>query len=174
MKPCSGSATPLIAALVVLSSMTHGCRSTQDVPYLGRWEGQFKVKRLIGKTQVATPSRNNWKGYILLYRTQDGELGNRCQSHLENEQEAVDLKGHWLVKRHQISVTFDNVKIDDAGGLDARDPNRAYLEPIEIQKAFSVPMVLTAGPSFQIFQGPLVEFGPLQGAFEFVKSKLPH
>jgi hypothetical protein len=164
-----------LAAVATFAALTlAGCRTTADIPYLGRWEGDFTVKRVMGRTQIPNPSRNGWKGYIILYRTQDGALGNRCQAHLENEQEAVDLKGHWLVRARQISATFDNIKVDDAGGLDSRDPNKAYLEPNEINRAFSIPLVLTSEQKGKVLESPLRELGPLEGKFRFEKSALAH
>jgi hypothetical protein len=161
-------------ALLFVVACAVGCRSRDDVPYLGRWEGEFKAKRVLGKTQIPDPARNGWKGFIILYRTEDGGLGSRCTSHLENEQEAVDLKGHWIIHRNQIQATFDNIKVDDAGGLDGRDPNKAYLDPEEINKAFGVPLILTADRRAHILTSPLREFGPLEGTFSFQKSALAH
>jgi hypothetical protein len=163
-----------MALLLCLGLSLAGCRSKEDIPFLGRWEGDFTVAKVTGKTLVPLASRNNWKGYIILYRTADGELGNRCQIHMENEQEGFDATGHWKVQRRQIAVKFNKIVIDDAGGLDGRDPNKAYLEPIEIRQALSIPLSLNADAKAKLLQSSLVDFGPLEGAFRFEKTAMAH
>jgi hypothetical protein len=161
-----------LLGIATVGLILSGCRSKQDVPYVGRWDGQFMVSRLLGKTQVMSAKRNNWRGFVLLYRTRD-DGGTRCQMHLENEQETVEVKGHWELVKRQVEITFNDIKIDDAGGLDMRDPNKSYLDSGEIRKALSVPLILNStGPTS--LSSPLVVFGPLEGAYSFKKATLGH
>jgi hypothetical protein len=167
----------LTLAFPLLALALGGCRSKEDVPYLGRWEGSFTVSKLVGKALIPIAGRNNWKGYVILYRTQDraadgSMLGNRCQMHMANEQESIDVNGHWLVHRNQISIGFKKLKIDDAGGLDERDPNKAYIEPTEIDRAFATPLILNSNRKKNELQSPLVILGPLEGSYRFDKTAL--
>jgi hypothetical protein len=162
-----------LLACVAAGTLT-GCRSKAELPYLGRWEGRFSVESVDPKLSIRSTARNTLRGFLQLYRTD-----NRCTLHLEGEQEAVDAKGHWEVKRREIVATFtgrlgDEIKIDDAGGFDLRDPNKVFIPATDLKAAFGAPIALHTASEDQALWSPLVKLGPLSGHFEFKKETLGH
>ena len=142
-----------------------GCANSAQRPYIGRWTGEFDVKQVTGKLPISEPRRNKMKGFVQLYLTD-----SRIAFHMEGEQEAVDAKGHWEIRRHQIRLTFSDVKVDDAGGLDGRDPNKAYIPPTAIARALTSPLALNISPDNKGLSSGFVLIGPLLGSYSFTKD----
>ncbi len=158
--------------LSILGGVCAGCLNKADVPYLGRWEGRYTVESVDPKLPIPAPARNALRGFLQLYRTD-----NRCTLQLDGEQEGVEVKGHWALKKHEIVLTFrgrsdDAIKIDDAGGIDLRDPRKAFIPPSDLAAAYSAPLALHIGPDNQSLSSPLIVIGPLTGHYEFKKESL--
>ncbi len=153
----------LLAPLLLVA----GCADRARASLTGRWTGGFDVSKVTGKLQTSDPKRNDWQGSIQLYLTD-----TRCSMHLEGEQEAVDLQGHWHLNHKQIVVRFDSVKIDDAGGAEGRNPNKAFIAPADLQAAFAIPMTLDITEKGKALESPLVQIGPLLGSYRFSKDSL--
>lgn len=163
-----------LTAAVLLASVLGGCADRAEVPYLGRWDGRFNVRTVDSTVPIRDPKRNSFRGFILFYRTL-----NRCALHMEGEQEAVDANGTWRLNAHQIVVTFrskddskSGISIDDAGGADLRDPNKAFIPAKDLKDAFSKTLALNIGANRKELASPLIQIGPLTGSYEFTKDSL--
>ena len=147
-----------------------GCFNRTEVPYLGRWTGRFVVESVDPKQPIHDPGRNGLHGSIQLYRTE-----NRCAMHLEGEQEAIDVSGTWALRGRQIVLRFNKlVSMDDAGGIDLRDPNRAFIPTADLKATVSTPLGLNVGSGGKRLTSPAVQIGPLLGHYEFSKDSLGH
>ncbi len=93
--------------------------------------------------------------------------------HLEGEQESIDVSGNWSLVGKQIRIRFDKlVSIDDAGGIDLRDPNRAFIPTSALKQTVSIPLGLNPHDNNKQLSSPLVQIGPLLGHYEFTKDSL--
>ena len=145
--------------LVVLA----GC-DRSAMPFLGKWSGGFTVERA-GKGAVGGAARNSLKGFLQLYRT-----GERYELHLEGEQFGLVAGGTWSQKDGRLTLAPTSVKIDDGGGEETRDPNRAWIDPAQLREAYSRPLALRVSKDGKKLTGLLVSVGPLVGTHAFVRE----
>ena len=146
-----------------------GCFNREQIPYLGRWSGGFNVDHTTGKIELKDPHRYSMHGLLELYRSD-----SRCTLHIEGEQETVEAKGNWTIKGHEIQIQFSHLTIDDAGGPDERDPNRAFLPAADYQTTLSHDLGLRASADKKHLTSPLESIGPLLGSFTFDKDVQAH
>ena len=135
------------------------------MPYLGKWTGGFDVESVKKGLAVADPARNRLKGFLQLYRT-----GARYELHLDGEQFALVAGGTWAQKDRRVTLSPMSVKIDDGGGAEARDPNRAWIDPAALSAAYSRPMALRLSKDDQHLVGLPDEVGLLTGTHSFVRE----
>lgn len=134
------------------------------MPFLGKWSGGLTVDR-VGPGVVGGPERNNLKGFLQLYRTE-----SRFELHLDGEQFGLVAGGSWTQKDGQVTLSPKTVKIDDGGGQEARNPNRAWIDPADLRTAYSRPLALRLSKDGKRLTGLLVEVGPLTGTHAFVRE----
>ncbi len=135
------------------------------MPYLGKWSGNFTVETVGKGAAVADPRRNDLKGFLQLYRTDA-----RYELHLDGEQFGLVAGGSWAQKDGRVTLSPTSVKIDDGGGEEARNPNRAWLDPAALREAYSRPLSLRLSKDGQHLSGLLVDVGPLTGTHAFVRE----
>ena len=151
--------------LAFLPLLLAGCGDRSTMPYLGKWTGGFDVDSVAKGAAVSEPGRNRLKGFLQLYRT-----GERYELHLEGEQFGLVAGGTWAQKGGRVTLSPTTVKIDDGGGEETRNPNRAWIEPAALREAYSRPLALRLSKDGQRLQGLLVEVGPLTGTHAFVRE----
>jgi len=135
------------------------------MPYLGKWSGGFQVEKVRPGTAIADPKRNNLKGFLQLYATD-----HRYELHLDGEQFGLIARGTWSEENGRLSLTSNDVKIDDGGGEEARNPNRAWIDPKDLREAYSRPMGLRLSKDGQRLTGLIIDVGPLTGTHSFVRE----
>ena len=135
------------------------------MPYLGKWSGGFEVEKVGPGAAVSDPKRNSLKGFLQLYAT-----GRRYELHLDGEQFGLVAGGTWSEKNGRLSLAPVTVKIDDGGGEEARNPNRAWVDPKDLSAAYSRPMGLKLSPDGQHLTGLLIDVGPLTGTHSFTRE----
>jgi len=135
------------------------------MPYLGKWSGTFHVEKVAAGAAVADPERNTLRGFLQLYAT-----GEKFELHLEGEQFGLVSKGTWSLTKNRLSLHPTEVKIDDGGGEDARNPNRAWITPADLRAAYSRPMPFQISKDGQTLTGLLIEVGPLTGTHSFKRE----
>lgn len=134
------------------------------MPFLGKWSGGFTVER-VGKGAVGGARMNDLKGFLQLYKTDA-----RYELHLEGQQFGLVAGGSWSQKDGRVSLAPTSVKVDDGGGAEVRDPNRAWIDPKDLSAAYSKPMSLRLSKDGQRLLGLLDEVGPLTGTHSFVRE----
>lgn len=134
------------------------------MPFLGKWSGGLTVDR-VGPKAIGSPKENGLKGFLQLYRT-----GDRFELHLDGAQFSLVSGGTWSHKNGQVILTPKEVKIDDGGGWEARDPNRPWVDPAELREGYSRPMALNLSTDGQRLTGLLVSVGPLTGTHSFLRE----
>ena len=70
----------------------------------------------------------------------------------------------------RVTLSSTSVKIDDGGGEEVRNPNRAWIDPAALREAYSRPLALRLSKDGQHLTGLLVEVGPLTGTHSFVRE----
>ena len=134
------------------------------MPFLGKWSGGFTVEK-VGPGAVGDAARNSLKGFLQIYKT-----GSRFELHLEGEQFGLVAGGSWAQKDGRVTLSPKDVKIDDGGGEEVRNPNRAWIAPPELRTAYSRPMALRLSKDGKRLTGLLIEVGPLTGTHSFVRE----
>lgn len=134
------------------------------MPFLGKWSGGFTVETA-GKGVVGGARRNDLKGFLQLYRTD-----SRYELHLDGEQFGLVAGGKWTQKDGRVSLAPTSVKVDDGGGEEARNPNRAWIDPAALSAAYSRPMSLRLSKDGKRMTGLLIDVGPLTGTHAFVRE----
>ncbi len=147
-----------------LALLLLGCGDRSKMPYLGKWSGGFDVET-VGKGAVGGRERNRLKGFLQLYRTDA-----RYELHLDGEQFGLVAGGSWSEKAGRVTLSPKEVKIDDGGGEEVRNPNRAWIEPTVLREAYSRPMALRVSKDGKSLTGLLMDVGPLTGAHSFVRD----
>lgn len=160
---------PKLLFLPVLILGVVGCAKSPMAPSLGKWDGKFEVQSVKGNTDVVLRERSSLHGYLMLYLTE-----HRFIIHLEAEQEIADITGSWKGNTGRVVLTPRQVNIDDNGGEEKRDPNKTWIAPDEIRKAYSAPLSLHFGPTGKTLQGPPMQIGTLLGHHEFTKAPVAH
>jgi hypothetical protein len=135
------------------------------MPYLGKWSGGFTVDRVRPGVAVSDPTRNALKGFLQLYATE-----RRYELHLDGEQFGLVARGSWTEENGRLSLAPNEVKIDDGGGEEARNPNKTWIDPKELREAYSRPMGLRLSKDGQRLIGLLIDVGPLTGTHSFVRE----
>lgn len=139
--------------------------SNKDLlPYVGKWTGKFVVEEMTGGGTAQERVRNNLHGYLQLYRTKESYL-----LHMEGEQEIIDVKGTWQRKGSQIELKATEVKINDFGGEEKRDPNKMFIDPEKVREAYSRPMVLKLSEDKRSLSGPQTSIANLIGRHVFTR-----
>lgn len=149
----------------LLLPLLAGCGSRASMPYLGKWSGAFHVEKVAPGAAVKDPERNTLRGFLQLYAT-----GEKFELHLDGEQFALIAKGTWKQKDGRFTLSPTEVKIDDGGGEDARNPNRAWITPADLRAAYSRPLALRLSKDGQTLTGLLVDVGPLTGTHSFKRE----
>ena len=149
---------------LALFALLLGCGDRSAMPYLGKWSGGLTVDR-IGPGAIGTVARNSLKGFLQLYRTDA-----RYELHLDGEQFGLVAGGSWAQKDGRVTLSPTSVKVDDGGGEEVRNPNKAWIEPAVLSDAYSHPMSLRLSKDGQRLTGLLVEVGPLTGTHSFVRE----
>ena len=134
------------------------------MPYLGRWGGRFIVERA-GPGAIGGARRNDLKGDLQHYRTRA-----RFELRLEGEQFAVTAGGSWSQKAGRVTLSPTSVKVDDGGGEEARNPNKAWIDPKALSAAYSRPLSLRLSKDGKTLTGLPLDVGPLVGVHSFVRS----
>jgi len=137
-----------------------GCQPNKErMPFYGRWGGGFVVDAIAGGGTEKDRQRSTLNGYLMLYAT-----GNSFLMHEEGEQEILDIKGTWrLLKPTRVELEIAEIKIDDMGGEDKRDPNRKFIPTDDVRAAYSRPLVLDISPDKQSLTGLRLAMGDLTG-----------
>lgn len=147
------------------SILLAGCQRGASMPYLGKWSGGFEVDRVRPGAAIKDAKRNNLKGFLQLYAT-----NSRYELHLDGEQFGLVAKGTWSEKDGRLSLAPQSVKIDDGGGEEARNPNRAWIDPKDLSAAYSRPMGFKLSKDGQRLMGLLIDVGPLTGTHSFIRE----
>lgn len=135
------------------------------IRYTGRWGGGFTIDSVqSGPDSEAVRKRNKLTGYVQIYLT-----GRKYTLHLEGEQQGVDVYGTWTAKGEKLTLTPKEVKIDDRGGPEQRDPNRPYLPNEDVRAAYERPIVLSQSADKNSFQGLPMSVSRFIGKHRFEK-----
>jgi hypothetical protein len=154
----------LIVALYLTSRAA--CSNQELIRFFGKWSGGFRVETIRnGPDTPEERKRYGLEGFVMVYATK-----HSFKMHLEGEQEVLDLAGFWTVKGQRLTLKVTEVKIDDQGGADLRDPNRKFIPPADIQAAYARPIVLDLSPDKKRYTGLPISIGPLIGRHLFVKD----
>ncbi len=136
------------------------------MPYFGRWKGGFEPESVLsGETEAGDLRRFRLEGYIQLYGTR-----MKCLVHLAGEQQEIDLTGTWKLENSSAVLTFSDIKINDFGGEQQRDPNRKYIPNEAVQAAYRKPMILKLSADKKTLEGLTISLGELVGKHAFVKD----
>jgi len=149
----------------LLLPLLAGCGTRTAMPYLGKWSGGFDVEKVGPGAAIKDPERNRLKGFLQLYATNE-----KFELHLDGEQFGLIAKGTWKQKDGRFTFSPNDVKIDDGGGEEARNPNRAWINPADLRAAYSRPLALRVSKDGQKLTGLLVDVGPLTGTHSFVRE----
>ncbi len=152
--------------MIVLLSLVAltGCGDRSAMPYLGKWSGGFTVERA-GPGTVGGARRNDLKGFLQLYRTDA-----RYELHLDGEQFGLVAGGTWTQKTGRVALSPTSVKVDDGGGEEKRNPNRAWIPADALSAAYSRPMSLRLSKDGKTLTGLPLDVGPLVGTHSFVRA----
>ncbi|AIE84166.1 hypothetical protein [Fimbriimonas ginsengisoli] len=164
MRTAIVSAVVLILAFILTARAT--CSNREIVPFLGKWSGGFEVESI--RDGADTPQereRYRLQGYVQVYATR-----RSFKMHLQGEQEDLDLAGFWTFRGQRLTLKVSEIKIDDHGGADARNPNQKFISPEELNGAYSKPIVLDLSPDKKQYTGLLIGMGKLIGRHRFVKD----
>jgi hypothetical protein len=159
---------------LVLAITLSGCQQHREMmPYFGKWDGGFYVDEAestragfaaprLGKSSIAL-KRYTMEGYLMLYATRDS-----FKLHLEGEQVVIDVDGTWSVTKNsrgedRISLRPKGFKIDDFGGADMRDPNKAYIPSLDIRDTYGKEILLKPSKDRQKLDGLPMSLGKLVG-----------
>lgn len=141
-------ATLLAAVLFALTLRATGS-NRELIPFTGRWGGGFEIDTVTqGPASDEVKRQNRLEGYLQVYLT-----GRKYKLHLEGIQQGIDVDGTWTAKGRRITLTPKEVKIDDRGGPEMRDPNKPYLPNEDVTAAYSKPIVLDQAEDGKSFKG---------------------
>ena len=124
---------------VIVAGCGVGCGGGKaQTPYLGKWSGAFEGVRM--KAGGGDAQRLSLRGDLQIYV-------RRFEMNLTGPQQGVVVKGSWTLKPNargepRLALRADDVKIDDGGGEDRRDPNKPYLKAEAVKDYFSRELVL--------------------------------
>lgn len=141
-----------------------GC-ARRDRALLGKWSGGFEVERLPENAAIKPRKRNNLTGYLQLYGTE-----SKYELSLDGEQFGVVVTGNWASQEGRITLRPSGVKVDDGGGQESRDPNKAWIDPAVLSAAYSRPISLRLSKDGQRLEGVLIDVGPLVGTHRFKRE----
>lgn len=142
-----------------------GCADKAQLPFLGKWLGQFEVRDISSGGTDLDRKRESLKGYVQVYADK-----HKFVMRMEGEQEAIDLLGTWSVRGRQLTLSFAEVKIDDMGGERFRDPNRKFISPTALRVAYARPVVLNLAADKKHLDGLTMTMGNLTGRHVFLKD----
>lgn len=159
----------IIAIVLTITLVAFTIRATGSnrelIRYTGKWSGGFTVDSVVsGPDSVTVRKRNGLIGYLQIYLT-----GRKYKLHLEGEQQGIDVDGTWTAKGEKITLTPKEVKIDDRGGPEQRDPNRPYLPNDDVNTAYRKPIVLSQSADKNTFAGLAMSVGRFIGKHSFTK-----
>ena len=103
-----------------------GCGDRRIQPFLGKWTGGLEVLRV--KTG-GDPKAHELRGDLQLYV-------RKFELNLTGAQQGVMVKGTWTYEGKRVRLRASDIRFDDQGGEDQRDPNRPYLDPKDLQAFF--------------------------------------
>ena len=152
-------AVPLLAILT-------GCNHNKELlPFLGKWSGQFDVSDIEGGGTAKDIKRETLKGYVQVYATE-----RTYKMEMEGEQETIDISGTWTIKGNRLTLTPNDITIDDQGGADKRDPNKKFIPAADAKAAYNRPLLLQETPDKKALHGLKISIGNLIGTHNFVKD----
>lgn len=132
---------------------------------MGKWSGGFEVERLGDNAPIKEKKRNDLTGYLQIYGS-----NSKYELNLEGEQFGVLVTGTWTFKEGRVTLRPSEVKVDDGGGLEERNPNRAWIEPSVLSAAYSRPLPLRLSKDGQHLEGVLIDVGTLVGTHRFKRE----
>ena len=110
-------------AILVPLALAIGCGDRKIQPFLGKWTGGLEVLRVKGG---GNPKDYELRGDLQLYV-------RKFELRLTGPQQALVAKGTWTYEGRRVRLKTTEVRFDDQGGEDQRDPNRPYLDPKDLQ-----------------------------------------
>lgn len=144
-----------VVAIVMTALVAKNRTAHEDLrPYLGKWTGGF----------FADPAdkHKDLPGYLQIYATHQ-----TFKMHLEAEQQEVDIDGTWSLNKKQVVLKPTQVKINDFGGANSRDPNLMYYPNPDVQDTYRKPIVLNPTADGKKLEGLLITMGPTEGEHKF-------
>ncbi|MGV3614895.1 MAG: hypothetical protein ACO1SV_06130 [Fimbriimonas sp.] len=155
----------LLGVLLITLTLRATGSNRDLLRYTGKWEGGFTIESIQkGKDTEEERHRNRIVGFVQIYLT-----NRKYTLHLEGAQQAIDVDGIWVAKDDRVTLTPKNVKIDDKGGPEQRDPNKPYIPNEAVQAAYNRPMTLVQSPDKQRYEGLAVTVGDFLGKHQFAK-----
>jgi len=154
----------LVAAGVLL--VAAGChRSDELIPYFGKWDGGFDVRRPArphAGERAFTSQEQRLGGFLMLY-------GSRMKffMQLEGPQQVIEIEGRWEKTGRDVRLIPATFRFDDFGGEDVRDPNRPYVLPEQVRSALGKPIRLRFSSDEKRLDGLLIEIGGMTGELRF-------
>ena len=132
------SLLPLVALTAMIGGGI-GCGGKPS-PLLGKWHGSYEVLRLDSVPKGTPKDVKAWSpaADLQIYV-------RRFELRLDGPQQGIVVKGTWKAERRGLTLQPKEVKIDDQGGEDRRDPNRPYLDNTGVREAFSRDLPLNLG-----------------------------
>jgi hypothetical protein len=154
--------SPWIAVGLVLVSS--GCVNKERWPFLGKWNGGFEAESVNSKVP-SDLKRWNMPGYIMLYATRWA-----FKMHIEAETSTIEAKGIWELRDKTLTLRINDLKIDDRGGEEKRDPNKKYISADAIQKTIGRQIVFRLSDDLKKMDTGLQSFDEVLGSFKFAHS----
>ncbi|RYG86575.1 hypothetical protein EON77_03550 [bacterium] len=113
----------LLLPTLILGGMIGGCGDRNVTPFLGKWTGGLEVLRVQGG---GDPKPYELHGDLQMYV-------RKFELNLTGPQQTVMARGTWSYEGKRVRLRATSIKFGDAGGAEQRDPNKAYLEPQDLQ-----------------------------------------
>lgn len=110
-------------ALLLPLLLLAGCGDRNLAPFLGKWSGGLEVLRV--KTG-GDPKPYELRGDLQMYV-------HRFELNLTGPQQTVQVRGTWTYEGKRVRLKATKIDYNDEGGAEKRDPNKAYLEPQDLQ-----------------------------------------
>lgn len=135
-RPLGRKALRLGIMILASGALVGGCSNSPRTYFMGQWVGGFEANSTKSPFSLA---QHRLKGFLQLYGTKESFL-----LHLEGPQQTLDLTGTWehKPKPERVILSVADIKIDDFGGEDKRDPNRPYLSEDKLRDTFRTPVSL--------------------------------
>lgn len=143
--------------IAVLALGVVGCGNPRSA-LLGNWEA-----RLVTDAGEPMPL----KGSLHLYATKD-----RFTLHFDGPQQGMDASGMWSTEKDQIHLEVRDLRFDDRGGSERRDPNRPFVPFDDLRRAFQGKLSVSVSSDRKSFTGPLLQIGSQLGRLQGKKAAI--